>query len=197
MNRLFQMCSVLLLVAGVSYGNDQQAKDQPSGPPPKTDSAKPVLPKGGVPKGGAIPPGAARLLNPNNIAARLLRLNPEEREHALEKLPTEKARENARALFAWFDRLPKEQQEQQLRRLDRVAQLTPEQRAEVMGMIAEVNALPGPRAGAIRQALYRLQQMTDQQRENVLRSPAFQERFSTEEMRLIRGLVDAWMGPAQ
>jgi Protein of unknown function (DUF3106) len=197
MNRLFQIGSILLLVAGVTYGNDQQAKDQPSGPPPKTEIDKPAPPKGGVPKGGAIPPGAARLVNPNNIAVRLLRLSPEEREHALEKLPNEKARENARALFDWFDKLPKEEQQVQLRRLDHVAQLTPEQRAEVMGMIAEVNALPGPRSGAIKQALYRLQHMTDPQRDNVLRSPAFQERFSTEEMRLIRGLVDAWMGPGQ
>jgi Protein of unknown function (DUF3106) len=192
MNRLLQIGSVLLLAAGACYGDDRQAKDSP---PPSTP-AKPVA-KGGVPKGGApIPKGAARLLRPDP-AASLFRMSPEEREHALEKLPTEKARENARKQLEWFDSLPKEQQENQLRRLDRFAQLTPEQRAEVKGLIVEANNLPPRRANAVRLALYRLQQMSDQQRENTLRGPAFQAQFSPEERRIIATLADAWMGPAQ
>jgi hypothetical protein len=75
--------------------------------------------------------------------------------------------ESPGALFDWFDKLPKEEQQVQLRRLDHLAQLTPEQRAEVMGMIVEVNALPGPRSGAIKQALYRLHHMTDPQRDGL------------------------------
>ncbi len=191
MNRILQIGSLLLLAMGPSYGSDQATKDSP---PPS--SAKPVV-KGGVPKQQPIPKGAARLLNPASIAARLFRMTPEEREHALEKLPNELARERARRELEWFDRLPKEAQEIQLRRLDHFAQLTPEKRAEVRGMMAEVNALPPQRAGAVRQALYQLQQMTDQQREATLQRPAFQARFSPEELRVIRGLADAWMGPAQ
>jgi hypothetical protein len=124
-------------------------------------------------------------------------MSPEEREHALEKLPTEQARENARKSLAWFDSQPKEAQEMQLRRLDRFAQLTPEQRAEVRGLYVEANHLPPARAAAVRQALYRLQQMTDQQREATLARPAFQARFSPEELRIITRLADAWMGPGQ
>ena len=191
MNRIIQIGSILLLVMGASYGSDQATKD--TSPPP---SAKPVF-KGGVPKGQPIPKGAARLLNPASIAARLFRMTPEEREHALEKLPNELARERARKELEWFDSLPKEAQDIQLRRLDHFAQLTPEKRAEVRGLMAEINALPPQRAGAVRQALYQLQQMTDQQRENRMQSPAFQARFSPEELRVIRGLADAWMGPVQ
>jgi hypothetical protein len=196
MNRILQIGSMLLLVAGVSYGGKrQEPKDSPR-PPSQPAPAKPAAPKGGVPKAG-IPKGGARLVNPANIAARLYRMTPEEREHALEKLPNEQARERARKELELFDSLPKEAQEIQLRRLDRFAQLTPEKRAEVRGLMAEANALPPNRAAAVRQTLYQLQKLTDEQRESMLQRPAFQARFSPEELRVIRGLADAWMGPVQ
>jgi hypothetical protein len=195
MRRILQIGSVALLVAGAIYGSDKQAQDAP--PPAKSAPAKPAAPRGGVPKGQPVPKGGARLVNPAPVAVRLFRMSPEEREHALEKLPTEQARENARKLLAWFDSLPKETQEMQLRRLDSFAKLTPEQRAEVRGLIVEANHLPPGRGAAVGQALYRLQQMNDQQREATLESPAFQARFSPEELRVIRGLADAWMGPGQ
>jgi hypothetical protein len=195
MHRILQIGGILLLVVGVSYGGHrQEPKDSPK-PPAKPTPAKPGQPKGGVPPG--IPKGGARLVNPASAAVRLFRMSPEEREHALEKLPNEQARENARKLLEWFDSLPKETQALQLRRLDNVAKLTPEQRAEASRLLVEANHLPPARAAAVRQALYRLQQMTDRERENTLHRPAFQERFSPEELRIITGLADAWMGPAQ
>lgn len=144
MRRILQIGSILLLVVGVSYGSYQGPNDspQPSTPAP----AKPDPGKGGAPKQQPIPKGGARLLNPASVAARLFRMTPEQREHALEKLPTEQARENARKLLKWFDSLPKETQEIQLRRLDHFAQLTPEQRAEVGGLIFEANHLPPGRS---------------------------------------------------
>jgi len=195
MNRILEIGGIVLLVVGVSFGSKSQGpKDEP---PPQPKPAKGAPAKGGVPKQQAIPKGAARLVNPASIAARLFRMSPEEREHALEKLPTEQARENARNQLKWFDSLPKEQQAAQLRRLDRFAELTPAKRAEVRGLIVEANHLPPARAAAVRQALFRLQQMTDQERENTLHRPAFQARFSPEELRIITGLSDAWMGPGQ
>jgi hypothetical protein len=195
MNRILEIGGILLLVVGVSFGSKSQGpKDEP---PRQPKPAKTAPAKGGVPKQQPIPKGAARLVNPASIAARLYRMSPEEREHALEKLPTEQARENARKQLEWFDSLPKEQQAAQLRRLDRFAELTPEKRAEVRGLILEANHLPPARAAAVRQALFRLQQMTDQERENTLHRPAFQARFSPEELRIITGLSDAWMGPGQ
>jgi hypothetical protein len=194
MDRIRQIGSVLLLAVGASYGHTQP-KDSPQ-PPPKPAPAKPAAKKGGAPK-QPIPKGAARLVNPASVAARLFRMSPEEREHALEKLPNEQARENARKKLQWFDSLPKEQQALQLRRLDNFAKLTPEQRAEANSLLVEANHLPPERAVAVRQALYRLQQMTDIQREVTLQRPAFQARFSPEELRIITGLADAWMGPVQ
>jgi hypothetical protein len=194
MNRILEIGGILLLVVGVSFGSKSQGpKDEP---PPQPKPAKAAPAKGGVPKQQPIPKGAARLVNPSP-AARLFRMSPEEREHALEKLPTEQARENARKQLEWFDSLPKEQQAAQLRRLDRFAGLTPGKRAEVRGLIFEANHLPPQRAAAVRQALFRLQQITDQEREVTLHRPAFQARFSPEELRIITGLSDAWMGPGQ
>ena len=194
MRRMLKIGSVLLLAAGVSLGSGRQAAQtsRPAAkvaPPPKA-----AQPKGGAPK-APLPKGAARLVNPTSVAVRLFRMSPEEREHALEKLPNEQARDNARKLLAWFDGLSKDQQDIQLRRLDRFAQLTPEKRAEVGGLVFEANHLPPARAAAVRQALARLQQMTDQQRDVVLHRPAFQAQFSPEELRIISGLADAWMGP--
>jgi hypothetical protein len=195
MNRLLQIGSLLLLVAGASYGRSQQ-EPKASSKPPNAAPAKPAPARGGVPKAG-IPKGSARLVNPSSVAVRLFRMSPEEREHALEKLPTEQARENARKLLAWFDSQPKETQDIQLRRLDSVAKLTAEQRAEVRGLIVEANHLPPGRGAAVGQALARLQQMSDQEREATLQRPAFQARFSPEELHIITGLADAWMGPVQ
>jgi len=194
MNRLLQIGSVLLLVVGASYGDDQQTKEPQ--PPPAKPAAPKAAPKAGVPKAAPIPPGAARLVNPANLASLLYRMSPEQRDRALEKLPL-KQQENLRKQLEWFDNLPKEQQQNQLHRLDRVAQLSPEKQAEVKGLIVEANSLPGPRATAVRQALFRLQQMSDQERETTLRRQAFRDRFSTEELRIITGLADAWMGPVQ
>jgi hypothetical protein len=190
MNRILKIGGLLLLAAAAVFGSDQAARDSPQ-------PAKPAPAWGGVPKQQPLPKGAARLLNPAAVAARLFRMNAEEREHALEKLPNEKGREAARRQLEWFDSLPKEAQEIQLRRLDNFAKLTPEKRAEVKGLIVEANHLPPGRVAAVGQALARLQQMTDQQRDATLQRPAFQARFSPEELRVIRGLADAWMGPLE
>jgi len=197
MHRILQIGSMLLLVAGVSLGRNRQAPKD-AHPPQVTQKVAPAKagqPKAGNPKGQPIPKGAARVVNPGSVAARLFRMSPEEREHALEKLPNEKQRENARALLAWFDGLPKEQQEMQLRRLDRFAQLPPEKRAEARDRLMEFNALPPPRKVLVQRALYRLQEMNDQRRENTMHNPAFEAQFSPDELRIISGLADAWMGP--
>ena len=201
MKRILQLGSVLLLAVGASYGSHREtSQTAQNGQPPANTQAKPVAPankrNGGL-KPEPIPKGAARAVNPANVAARLFRMTPEEREHALEKLPNEQRREQIRKELAWFDSLPKEAQEIQLRRLDRIAQLTPEQRAIVQGAIVELNKMPPPRANQIKQALYRLQQMSDQEREATLKRPMFQARFTGEELRLITVLADAWMGPEQ
>jgi len=191
MKRTLQIGSILLLVVGSSLGDGRQpAKDAP--PPAKV--ARPAPPKGGTPKQQPIPKGAARIVNPGNVVTRLFRMTPEQREQALEKLPPQQ-QENFRKVLEWFDELPKEQQAIQIRRIERFDQFSPEKKAEVKQLVKAASQLPPPRQAAVRQALFRLQQMSDQERENTLRRPQFQARFSPEELRIVTGLADAWMGP--
>jgi hypothetical protein len=197
MNRALQIGGLWLLGIGASFGSGPQAapKNKPA-PVPHPVAARPSPPKGGA-RGGTPAPqakGAGRLVNPGNVATRLFRMTPEERDRVLEKLPANQ-QENARKTLAWFDSLPKEQQANQLRRLEHFAQLPPERKAEVKQMVMAANQLPPPRRVALGQALLRLQGMTDEQREAALNRPAFQSRFSPEEFKIISGLADAWMGP--
>lgn len=192
MDRILQIGGIVLLVIGSSFGADQKAPKEP--PPAKTQPVlKAAPPNGGVVKGG-LPKGAQRIVNPANAATRLFRMSPEQRERALEPLPP-KQQENARKLLAWFDNLPKEQQDIQIRRLDHFSKLPPEKRAEVRQLVVAANQLPPPRKRIVGAELLRLQQMTDAQREATLNRPVFQARFSAEELRIITGLADAWMGP--
>jgi hypothetical protein len=206
MKRAFQIGGLWLLAISVSLGRGPQPaaknkppappKTKPAGPPAHPAAAKPPQPKGGASNGApkAPPKGEVRLVNPGNVATRLFHMTPEERDRALEKLPPE-AQENARKTLAWFDALPKDQQANQLSRLERVTQLPPERKAEVRQLVVAANQLPPPRRSAVGQALLRLQEMNDEQREATLHRPAFQNRFSPEEFRIITGLADAWMGP--
>ena len=193
MHRALPISGVVLLVLGVSYARPQKApKDQPAPQPaPAKNAAAPKVPAG-QPKAG-IPKGAARLVNPGNLVTQFYHMTPEQRERNLEKLPPQ-MQETFRKNLAWFDGLPKEQQQMQLRRIDRFEQLPPEKQIEIRGLIKAANELPPGRRAAVGQALYRLQQMPDQQREATLARPMFQSRFSPEELKIIRGLADAWMG---
>jgi hypothetical protein len=192
MRRALQIGGIMLLAVGASFGSDQKApKDPPPPPPPAAPKVAP--PKGGVPAAG-IPRGGQRLVNPTNVVTRLFRMSPEERDRAMEKWQPQQ-QENAKKLLAWFDSLPNEQQQMQFRRIERFEQLTPEKKAEVRQMFMALQQLPAARKVAVGRELFRLQQMTDQQREATLRRPFFQSRFSPEELRIITGLADAWMGP--
>ena len=156
-------------------------------PPAKSDPPKAAA-KGDVPK------AQQRLVNPANPATRLFLATPEERQRALEQM-TPRQQQNARQLWQWFDRLPKEQQTLQLRRLDRFMQLTPGQKAEVRALLREVSELPPQRRQMVRQVLMRVQGLPDAQRTELFNSPQFKERFSPDEQRIVSRLADAWLPP--
>jgi len=200
MSHVLQIGSVLLLAVGVNLASAQKASQEP--PPPAAKVAKPVAkpapaPKGGTPKGGtpkALPKGSTRVVNPTGVATRLFRMTPEQRERALEPLPPDR-QAAFRKTLEWFDSLPKEQQEMQIHRIERFDALTPEKKAEFRQLLMALNQLPGPRQNAIGRELYLLQEMPDKQRENTLKNPRVQERFTPEELRILNGLADAWNPP--
>jgi hypothetical protein len=179
MSRALTLCgAILLATAGVALC------DQKAAGPPASGAAR-----GGI-KGN--PKAQTRLVNPANPATRLFTATAEERDRALEKM-TPQQQQNARQLWLWYDRLPKDQQALQLRRLERFEQLTPGQRAEIRGLLQQVNELQPPRRMMVGEVLQRLQTMSDAQRNELLGSSAFKERFSADEQRIIARLADAWL----
>ena len=99
---------------------------------------------------------------------RFQQMSPEERERALSKLPPER-----RARI-----------EQQLQRYE---SLTPAQKEFVNRRLALLQSLPPQRQAAVRQELQRLRELPPAQRRAALNSIEERERFSPDEMQLIRG----------
>jgi hypothetical protein len=146
-------------------------------------------------KKNAGPPAAAgRLINPESVAARLMLATPEQRQRALERFPAAR-REQIQKQLAWFDSLPKTQQELQIRRLERFAALPPDKQVIVRRQMEVFNQLPPARKQAIRRALLLLQSLPDAERTARMNSRAFRSRFSPEEQRIIADLSEAWLPP--
>ena len=136
-----------------------------------------------------------RLVNPMSPAARLMLATPEQRERELQRFTPERQAQ-IRQQLAWFDSLPKAQQAIQIRRLERFATLLPTERAEVRQQMQALNQLPPRRRQAVRAALANLLNLSPQMRARRMANPAFQSRFSPEELKIVRDLANAWFpGP--
>ena len=189
----FHLGAVLLLgsVAGLCSDQKAAAKDSQASPPA---APRPAAKKNAAANAGGTPKKAQRLVNPTNPLTRLFGMTPEQRERAYERMNPQQ-RDRAQNLVKWFDDLPKPQQQIQLKRLEHFEQLSPEERAEVGGLLKEAQELPPARRGMVRAALARLQTMPDADRDRFLGSPQFKARFTAEEQRLITRLADAWLPP--
>jgi hypothetical protein len=135
-----------------------------------------------------------RLLNPASPAARLMLATPEERQRALDQFPLER-QDQIRKQLAWFDGLPKGQQEMEIRRIERFATLSPELRASVRGAMQALNQAPPARRQAIRRALIALGALSANQRTRRMNNPAFLSRFTPDERRIIATLSEGLLSP--
>ena len=136
-----------------------------------------------------------RLVNPMSPAARLMLATPEQRERELQRFAPERQAQ-IRKQLAWFDSLPKAQQAIQIRRLERFATLLPTEKAIVRQQMQALNQLPPRRRQAVRTALANLLNLSPQMRARRMANPAFQSRFSPEELQIVRDLAGAWLpGP--
>src|ERR1700678_1710141 len=112
MNRAIQVVGVVWLGAVVALCADQQKPPKPPPPPKPAPAAKPAA-KAPPNNPGGAPKGAGKIPNPDNPVDRLLRMTPEQRERALEKLP---AQQQA-AIRKWLENFDKQPQAQRERRL--------------------------------------------------------------------------------
>jgi hypothetical protein len=97
--------------------------------------------------------------------------------------------------LAWFDSLPKAQQDLQIRRLEHFAALSPDKQVIVQRQMQALKQLPPARRQAIRRALLTLQSVPDAVRAARMNSRAFKSRFSPEEQQMISDLSEAWLLP--
>jgi len=139
---------------------------------------------------------APRIANPTTIVQQLMRMTPEERERALEKLPL--ARQAViRERLEKFDSLSKEEQERRLQLGEIFAGLPPEKQDLVRRQIQAVNQLPDDRRLMVNQAFQRLRRMSEEQRQQVLDSRQFHNRFSPAEQQMISDLASNLPVPKQ
>jgi hypothetical protein len=182
--RLLLPFAVLLLVpAGL-------AADQ------KDAARNPVLPRKGLPKGlnkraDQIGPP---LSNPGDPVASLYRASPEDRERALEKLPF-RMQQQFRNRLDRFDAMPKPQQQVLIRRAERYASLSPEQKTTFMSYMDALRKLPQDRQREIGLAIRRMQPLAEDERQRLVAADAFKSRFSAEEQKIVTGLAEVMIPP--
>lgn len=181
--RLLLPCAVLLLTAA-GHAADQK------------DVAKnPVLPGSALPKGlNKRPQLGPPLSNPGDPVARLYRASPEERERALEKLPL-RMQQQFRNRLGRFDDMPKSQQEVLIRRAERYASLSMEQKGAFLSYMRALRLLPQDRQREIGMAIRRMQPLSVDERQRLVASDVFKSRFSAEEQTIVTGLAEVMIPP--
>jgi hypothetical protein len=121
-------------------------------------------------------------------------LPPAEQEKALQndpafkQLPPEKQQRLINRLRN-FNSLPPEERRRILERMETFEHLPPSERQQLRGFYGQMRDLPVDRRLAVRQAVRQLSGMTPAERERMLNSPQFQQRFSPQEQNLVRGLA--------
>ena len=186
MIRIVHLVGLLALAAAGGICADQNKPIKP--PPPPKAAPKAAAPKGGAPKAGP------RITNPASQAARLYQLNPAEREQALEKVP-EPQQSRIREQLKYFDSLPKEQQQMMIRRAERLAALSPQERRAFQQAFQAFRQLPADRRQMVGGALRRLQVLPEAERVMRLNSPAFKQRFTPAELQMIDRLSEVILPP--
>lgn len=174
MNRAVQLAGLLLCALGSTLLAQQKANPQHPGPRAGT---------GGAPK------GAPRLANPATVVQQLMRMTPEQRERALEKLPPARQAQ-IRQRLQQFDNLPKQEQERRLRLGEIFANLPPEKQDLVRRQIMAFNQLPDDRRQQVRAAFERLRRLPASERQARLSSEPFRNRFTPTEQQMLADLSE-------
>jgi hypothetical protein len=177
----------VLILAPAGLAADQQAAER-------------ILPRKGLPK--AFPKAGNKrgpqlgppLSNPGDPVARLYRASPEDRERALEKLPF-RMQQQFRNRLERFDAMPKPQQQVLIRRAERYASLSVEQKATFMAHMGTLRTLAPDRQREIGLAIRRMQPLSEEERQTLVTGDAFKSRFSPDEQKIITGLAEVMIPP--
>src|ERR671931_444056 len=88
-----------------------------------------------------------------------------------------------------FNNRPPEQRQRMLERMEPFEHLPQPERQQLRSLYGQMRDLPQERRVAVRQAARQLSGMSPADREGVLNSVQFQQRFSPQEQNLVRGLL--------
>jgi Protein of unknown function (DUF3106) len=160
-----------------------QRKAAPARPPQAAKNA-PREPRAGP---GPKPGRAPRMANPAGVVQQLMRMSPEERERALEKLPPQRQAQ-IRQRLEQFDSLPRQEQERQLQLGRTFANLAPDKQDLVRRQIRAVNQLPEDRQRMVRAAFQQLRRLPENERQARLASEGFRNRFTPAEQQMLDDL---------
>jgi hypothetical protein len=162
--------SVCLAAAGQPAGKNLS---RPANPP------KPRPERG--PGGG--PPAPRRQTDVQ--IEKLQKMTPGERQKALASLPPER-RARIETRLENLQKLTPEQKAKLQDRLEKLRSLTPDQQKRVRQAGQKLQVLPDDRKPIVRRELQTLQNMPDDQRNARMNSPAFQQKFSPDEQKILR-----------
>ncbi len=116
-----------------------------------------------------------------------MRMSPEERQKALDRLPPQKRRKFQERLQK-FNQLPPQQQQTLRNMYDRLNQLPPDRQQVVRRSLNQFSQQPQDRRQAMRQELKRMAPLGVEDREARMTSPGFREKFSHSEQGIIRDM---------
>jgi len=152
---------------------------------------KPSIPQGagagGPIRNGAGPNGGPLTANPNQLD-RLSKMNPEQRERQLSKLPPERRAKIEQNLKS-YNAMPEADRQHLKQQFENFKQMPPEQQEAVRKSFRQFTALPEDRRMVIRQELGALRSMTADQREQRMESGEFRSRFTPHERNLLDNLT--------
>ncbi|HEV8038375.1 MAG TPA: DUF3106 domain-containing protein [Bryobacteraceae bacterium] len=118
-----------------------------------------------------------------------MRMSPEERQKALNRLPPEQ-RSRLQERLRRFNQLPSEQQQTLRNMYDRLNQLPPQRQQAVRRSMNQFSKQTPDRRQAMRQELRGMAPLEPQDREARMASPEFREKFSEKEQGIIRDMAD-------
>jgi hypothetical protein len=132
---------------------------------------------------------APKLANPGTLVRQLMRMSPEQRERALEKLPPRRQAE-IRERLQQFDNLPRAEQQRRLQLSEMFANLPPEKQDLVRRQIQAFNQLPDDRRRIVGAAFQRLRRLPASERQARIASQPFRNRFTPAEQQILADLSE-------
>ena len=137
--------------------------------------------------GGAKRPKAAK--NVRTPIDEFMRMSPEERQKALDRLPPQKRRRIQERLQK-FNQLPQQQQQVLRNMYGRLNQLSPERQQVVRKSLNQFSQQPQDRRQAMRQELRSIAPLGAGDRESRMSSAEFREKFSEKERGIMRDMSE-------